>query len=114
MFQKIKKEIESFRFQVVAHDESSDPHKFYQDSISRLERDSMMKNGSEEELMRQMQNEENIFLKYQHRFKAMMVNEEIPTSFPEYTSGTSEQSYMEKVNFWIDANPELIKPQYRN
>ena len=95
-------------------DQSANARPVNQDSLDLLEREKILKYGSEEEKMRYLEDEEDIYLKYEYRFKAMMINEKIPASFPSYESDMSEQSYMEKVNAWKMANQEMLKPEYRN
>jgi len=84
-----------------------------QDSIARLQREQALESGGEEALMELMKNEENIFIKYEHRFKKMMKDDVIPETFPVYIDGTSEKDYLEIVDFWAKNNPDFLKPQFR-
>jgi hypothetical protein len=83
------------------------------DSIAKLQQQHAYENGGEEALMELMKNEENIFIKYEHRFKKMMNDDVIPETFPVYIDGTSEKDYLEIVDFWAKNNPDFLKPQFR-
>ena len=87
--------------------------KAYQDSIFYIEKKNLLENGTEEEYHNFMQTQKDLYLKNEDKFKAMMIDEIIPDSFPKYHDGLDEESYMSKVKFWLQENPSAVKSKYR-
>jgi hypothetical protein len=87
--------------------------KAYQDSIFYLEKAKLKEYGTEEEYQNFINSQEDSFLKYEDKFKFMMIDELIPNDFPKQTEGIDEESYIDNVQAWMLENSNLLKPQYR-
>jgi hypothetical protein len=87
--------------------------KAYQDSIFRVERDSIRQLGSPEVYENYVNSQQDVFLRYEEKFVHMMLDGTIPKDFPAYSSELSEEKYMSIVKNWINSNPEKVKPEYR-
>ncbi len=84
-----------------------------QDSILRAEKEKIRKYGTEEEYQDFLNTQQDFLLRYEDRFKSMMIDGELPVSFPRHNEGESEDSYMGNVKTWLDSNPQFVKPQHR-
>jgi len=87
--------------------------KAYEDSIFRVQKEQILKYGTPEELQNHMNSQQDLFIRYEDKFKMMLTEETLPATFPQYDSGMSEELYMGTVKTWFKDNHQLLKPEYR-